>query len=211
MHHRTGWSVPYVSVPELPPCRAGVASRPPTTAVASTTAGTAWLEADIWPPIIPSHLRPTPSIHPAARLQITNRARNRTWYFYCGQWLDKKTGVERTLTASDTDPRANLITYKAGAGSWAGAGGRGGRGREGEWEGGEAAHARSLAGCALVAYNSNTHGISFLVHAMTAMDHHALMRDSSIPCLSECAQAAHSWEALPPYNLVRSTLVTHTH
>ena len=48
----------------------------------------------------------------AAHEQITNRARNRTQYFYCGQWLDKKTGVERTLHASDTDPRKNLVTYK---------------------------------------------------------------------------------------------------
>ncbi|KXZ51726.1 hypothetical protein GPECTOR_11g173 [Gonium pectorale] len=42
---------------------------------------------------------------------ITNRARNKTWYFYCGQWLDKKSGLEKILTASDTDPRASLVTY----------------------------------------------------------------------------------------------------
>lgn len=44
-------------------------------------------------------------------LQITNKARSRTWFFYCGQWLDKKSGLERTLQASDTDPRASLVTY----------------------------------------------------------------------------------------------------
>ncbi|KAG2432966.1 hypothetical protein HXX76_008694 [Chlamydomonas incerta] len=42
---------------------------------------------------------------------ITNKERRRTWYFYCGQWLDKRTGVEKILFASDTDPRANLVTY----------------------------------------------------------------------------------------------------
>ncbi|GLC54185.1 hypothetical protein PLESTB_000832700 [Pleodorina starrii] len=42
---------------------------------------------------------------------ITNKARRRTWFFYCGQWLDKKSGLEKTLRASDTDPRAALVTY----------------------------------------------------------------------------------------------------
>ncbi|GIL93966.1 hypothetical protein Vretimale_245 [Volvox reticuliferus] len=42
---------------------------------------------------------------------ITNKARKRTWFFYCGQWLDATTGLERILQASDTDPRASLVKY----------------------------------------------------------------------------------------------------
>ncbi|MEW5311146.1 MAG: hypothetical protein WDW38_002885 [Sanguina aurantia] len=32
-------------------------------------------------------------------------------FFYCGQWLDKNHGVEKTLTASAADPRDHLVTY----------------------------------------------------------------------------------------------------
>ncbi|KAG2501257.1 hypothetical protein HYH03_001064 [Edaphochlamys debaryana] len=42
---------------------------------------------------------------------ITNRMRRKTWYFYCGQWLDKRTGLEKILFASDSDPRGSLHTY----------------------------------------------------------------------------------------------------
>lgn len=44
-------------------------------------------------------------------MQITNVAIARTWFFYCGSWLDSKHGLEKLLTASLTDPRANLLTY----------------------------------------------------------------------------------------------------
>ncbi len=44
-------------------------------------------------------------------MQITNKQRKKTWYFYCGQWLDRRTGVEKILFASDTDPRDSLVTY----------------------------------------------------------------------------------------------------
>lgn len=32
-------------------------------------------------------------------------------FFYCGQWLDKNHGVEKTLMASAADPRDHLVTY----------------------------------------------------------------------------------------------------
>ena len=33
------------------------------------------------------------------------------YFFYCGQWLDKDHGTEKTLVASLTDPHLNLTTY----------------------------------------------------------------------------------------------------
>lgn len=37
------------------------------------------------------------------------------YYFYCGQWLDAKHGLERHITASLTDPRLSLRNYKVKA------------------------------------------------------------------------------------------------
>ncbi|GMH36686.1 hypothetical protein BSKO_04559 [Bryopsis sp. KO-2023] len=44
-------------------------------------------------------------------VSVTDLGANRTWYFWCDDWIKGK-GKERALQAMETDPRDNMIQYK---------------------------------------------------------------------------------------------------